>query len=233
MSIVPSTSTSTSTSTPDASQSAEQLCEQYRPLAVRLARRYSFGAAVDEDLLQVALLGLLAAADRFDPSVGQFRPFAVATITGELKKHLRGNGWAAHVPRRVQEAALAVDRAAEDLTQTLGRSPTPAELAERTGFGVELVLEAVRAQRARFSSALASPGRPDPKSTADDAVLDLRAAVELLPEADQELLKLCFEEELSQREIAERYDVSQSQISRRLATVLTLLRTTLHDQADA
>ena len=210
----------------------EEMCDQYQPLAARLARRYSLGPGVDEDLLQVALLGLLAAANRFDPSVGDFRPFAVATITGELKKHLRGTGWAAHVPRRVQEASLAVDRAAEDLTHLLGRSPTPTELAERTGYGVELVLEAVRAQQARFSTGLPTPGRTTSRPDTVDAVIDLQQAVAELPEKDQELLRLCFEAELSQRQIAQIYEVSQTQISRRLAGVIRSLRTVLTEPDD-
>ena len=88
------------TTGPDATDEAHGLVLANEAIAVRLARRYSTGPGIDADLLQVALLGLVLAAERFDPAVGPFRPFAVATVAGEIKKHLRSTGWAARVPRR-------------------------------------------------------------------------------------------------------------------------------------
>src|SRR5262249_57264724 len=99
-----------------------------------------------DDLVQVALVGLFKAVERFDPGRGlQFSTFATPTILGELKRHFRDRGWAVRVPRRVQELHLQLGRIISALGQEEGRSPTPAEVAERASVSEELVLEAMEA----------------------------------------------------------------------------------------
>src|SRR5262249_58389598 len=99
-----------------------------------------------DDLVQVALVGLFKAVERFDPGRGlQFSTFATPTILGELKRHFRDRGWAVRVPRRVQELHLQLGRIISTLGQEEGRSPTPAEVAERASVSEELVLEAMEA----------------------------------------------------------------------------------------
>ena len=110
----------------------EQLVARFLPLARQLARRYQRGGEQLDDLVQVASLGLLKAIDRFDPArETAFSSFAVPTILGELKRHFRDKGWSVRVPRDLQELSVKVDRVADDMSRTLGRIPTPAEIAER------------------------------------------------------------------------------------------------------
>jgi RNA polymerase sigma-B factor len=81
-----------------------ELIERYRRLAEFLARRFNNRGEPLDDLRQIALIGLLKAVERFDPSRGlQFSSFATPTISGELKRYFRDKGWAIHVPRRLQE----------------------------------------------------------------------------------------------------------------------------------
>src|SRR5208282_6860819 len=88
-------------------------------------------------------VGLLKAIDRFDVERGfEFTTYATPTIVGEIKRYFRDKGWAVKVPRRLQELNLAVNRALEKLTLTIGRSPTTAELAAHLGATEEDVLEA-------------------------------------------------------------------------------------------
>src|SRR5258707_443468 len=99
-----------------------------------------------EDFRQVALVGLLKAVERFEPDRGlQFSSFATPTITGELKRHFRDRGWAVRVPRRIQELHLELDRTVNELSQELGRPPTPSEIAQRAGVLEEDVLESMEA----------------------------------------------------------------------------------------
>ena len=96
--------------------------------------------------MQVALVGLLKAVERFDPDRGlQFSTFATPTILGELKRHFRDRGWAIRVPRGVQDLHLQLGRIIAALGQERGRSPTPAEVAEHAGVSEEEVLEAMEA----------------------------------------------------------------------------------------
>lgn len=207
----------------------EALVAAHEQIAGRLARRYSAGASTDPDLLQVAMLGLFVAAERYDPEVGPFRPYAVATVAGELKKHLRSAGWAARVPRRAQEASITVERVSNTLTQRLGRDPTPHEIAAESGLDVELVLTGLRARAVRFNGPL--QGGEAPVEGADDAadIMDLRRALSALGPAERRLLRLRFVDEMTQREIAAEIGVSQAHVHRRLTAVLAGLRSELDD----
>ena len=136
----------------------EQLVARFLPLARQLARRYQHGGEQLDDLVQVASLGLLKAIDRFDPArETAFSSFAVPTILGELKRHFRDKGWSVRVPRDLQELAVRVDRVTDELARELGRAPTLAEVAERTGSSTEQVLEAREAAAAYRAVSLDRP----------------------------------------------------------------------------
>ena len=217
-----------------------QMIERHLGLARHLALRYSDSAEPLEDLIQVASLGLVKAVDRFDPARGvQFSTFAVPTIQGELRRHFRDRGWSVHVPRDLKEAAVKVRRA---IAQHAGRAPTPGQLAETTGLSVEEVLEALEAAGAQRALSLDAPagGEPDEESGAtlgdllsgdDDADFERareRATyarlVGALNAREREVLRLRFEEDLTQSEIGERIGVSQMQVSRVIRAALTRLR---------
>src|SRR3954470_20615395 len=139
-------------------QLRSDLVERLMPLARSLALRFSHSGESVDDLVQVAALGLVKAIDRFDPERGfAFTSFATPTILGELRRHLRDTAWALRVPRELQERALVVSRTAGELTGTLGRPPTAAELADATGLSVEDVVEARAAGSARHAVSIFRP----------------------------------------------------------------------------
>ena len=96
-------------------------------------------------------LALLRAARRFDPERGAFERYAVVSVVGELKKYMRRTGWSAHVPRRVQEYALAVQSSIDRLTVELGRAPLLSEVADDCRYSAEQVSEALRARTGRYA----------------------------------------------------------------------------------
>jgi RNA polymerase sigma-B factor len=217
----------------------EAVIARFLPLARQLARRYERPDEALDDLFQVASMGLVKAVDRFDPSRGvAFSSFAVPTILGELKRYFRDVGWAVHVPRSIQERVLELNRAVSELSRTLGRSPTPAELADATDFTHEEVLEALEAATAYDSVPLDAPGSGDGEDDgvvqrlgADDPGFELAEysamlAPELraLPERDRLVLHLRFVEDLTQSEIAARIGVSQMHVSRLIRSALAKLR---------
>jgi RNA polymerase sigma-B factor len=136
----------------------DALIAEKMPLALSLARRYMGPRAEWEDIRQVAALGLIKAVDRFDPERGTaFSSFAVPTITGEIRRHIRDTTWAAHVTRDMQEASMDVVRASDDLTVSLGHSPTIGELADATGRSPETVVQALETARALDADSLDAP----------------------------------------------------------------------------
>src|SRR3954469_19922251 len=135
--------------------SRDQLVERHRGLAVSLAARFAGRGEDMDDLVQVALMALTNAVDRYDAERGTaLTTFATATILGELKRHFRDRSWAVRPPRRVHELYLRVQPAIDELHQELGRSPTIAEVAIRTGTSDELVVEALEAGSARSAASL-------------------------------------------------------------------------------
>jgi RNA polymerase sigma-B factor len=201
----------------------------------------SAGAAAD-DLRQTALVAMVRAVDRFDPTMGvSFRTFASRTIEGELKRYLRDRSWIVRPPRRSQELHLRVRRAGDELSQRLGRPPTVSEVAGEVDVSDEEVLEAMEAGQARTGIGLEAPGPDgeassslarllgaiDPSFGAVDDGMVLRAAVAGLDERQQQVLHLRFVEELSQPEIAEEVGLSQSYVSRLLRGSLDRLRSEL------
>src|ERR671925_1869307 len=136
----------------------DELVERLMPLARDLALRYAYTREPLDDLVQVASLGLIKAIDRFEPGRGtRFTTYAVPTILGELKRHFRDKGWSVHVPRDLQERALAVSRHTERLSARMGRSPTLDELADAVGCSVEQVLEAQEASASYEAASLDAP----------------------------------------------------------------------------
>ena len=78
-------------------------------------------------------------------------------IAGELKRHFRDKTWHVRVPRRLQELSLQINRATDELTQQLGRSPTVADLAKHLEIGEEETIEALEAAGAYHSLSLDAP----------------------------------------------------------------------------
>ncbi|CAN5506226.1 SigB/SigF/SigG family RNA polymerase sigma factor [soil metagenome] len=216
-----------------------ELIEHHLPLARRLAGRYRNSGEASEDLEQVASLGLIKAIDRYRPDAGPFARFAVPTIVGELKRHFRDKGWGMHVPRYLQERVMEVNDAIERLSTALGRSPSPRDIAEDTGHGLEEVLEAMHAAGAYSPMSLDSPqpgADDDQESTlgqrigAEDdryKIAEWRPtvgpAMASLPAREREILRLRFAEDLTQSEIATRIGVSQMHVSRLLRRSLEQL----------
>jgi RNA polymerase sigma-B factor len=224
----------------DGDESArEHVVARFLPLARQLARRYARGNEPLDDLFQVASVGLLKAIERYDPERGYaFSTFAVPTIVGELKRYFRDTGWAVHVPRPIQDRIVQINKAMAQLSHD-GRAPTPAVLAEEVGCTVEEVVEAMEASLAFDAVSLETPrgGEDDAGSYADTVGADdegyemveysaaIAPAMNAMPPRDQLILRLRFERDLTQSEIAIQLGISQMHVSRIIRRSLTRLRT--------
>jgi RNA polymerase sigma-B factor len=219
---------------------ADALVRRYLPLARSLARTFHTTGEPFDDLLQVAALGLLKAIRRFDPGRGiMFSSYATPTIMGELRRHLRDTTWVIHVPRDLKVLGLRVDRDERLVTRETGRRPTADALARRLDCQRRAVLEGRRVLGARRPASLEEPrgdaaehGTLGDTVGADDVGFGRaieRGAIEALLRRttlrEREILRLRFEEDLTQREIGRRIGLSQMHVSRILRDVLGRLRT--------
>jgi RNA polymerase sigma-B factor len=221
----------------------ERIILAYLGLADRLAERYRSNRAVPlEDLRQVARLGLVKAVDRYQAErANPFIPYAVATVVGELKRHLRDASWRLRVPRGTKDLALRLCRAIDELPQQLGHSPTVPELAEYLGASMEEVLEAIEVAQTRSAPSLDQPAGEDGEAVLGDFVIDKRHHEEpedllvlpqllgRLPERERRIVLLRYVEELTQDEIAARMQISQMHVSRLLRRAIERMRCQLVD----
>jgi RNA polymerase sigma-B factor len=210
----------------------------FRPFAASFAVRLKRGEEPLDDLRQVALVGLVKALERFDPAVGRsFTAFAAPTILGELRRHYRDTGWAAHVPRAKQELAQRLMRAARELERS-GSDPTDFALADRLGVPTGEIVEGRLAAGAMRATSSQRPvdaddagghtledlqGTADPGYAAAEHRVTLGALTRDLSERDRTIVALRFARELPQAEIGQQVGVSQMQVSRILRRVIAQL----------
>ena len=224
-------------------EAREQLVVSHLNLVRYLASKFKNRGEPLDDLVQVGTIGLIKAIDRFDPARGlEFTTYATPTIMGEIKRHFRDKGWSVRVPRRLQELSAKVNQVTEELTHELHRSPSVSEIAERADASVEDVLEAMESSSAYSSVPLEGAGDGDDDApsvidqyAAEDAALTssddrilLEDAIRDFSQREKDIIRMRFEEGLTQVEIAERLGVSQVQVSRLLRRTLARI----HDKID-
>ncbi|HEY7224143.1 MAG TPA: sigma-70 family RNA polymerase sigma factor [Micromonosporaceae bacterium] len=209
------------------------------PAARREAMRYRHAGEPIDDVVQVAMLGLILAVDRYDPRRGiPLRHFAVPTILGELRRHFRDKGWAVKVSRRMQELYQEVRNAEPVLAQLLQRSPTTADLAQHLRVSEQDVHRAREGEAVHCMRSFNWPGDGDDDlaglsevvGSVDkdlEAIADrdaLHRAWSVLPERMRTMLTLRFVEEMSQSQIGDKLGISQMHVSRQLSRGIALLR---------
>jgi RNA polymerase sigma-B factor len=222
--------------------SREGLVHLHLPLVEHCARRFRNRGEPFEDLVQVGTIGLIKSIDRFDLERGvEFSTYATPTIIGEIKRYFRDKGWAIRVPRRLQELRMQIGAISAELTQALGRSPTPRELAEKIGCSVEDILEGIESSNAYSTLSLdAGDGDDENSATMLDAIgvddenlehVEIRESIkpllDRLDAREKRILLLRFFKNMTQSQIAEEIGVSQMHVSRLLSRTLEQLRTSL------
>ncbi len=214
------------------------MVERFRPFADAIARRYHGRGIDDDDLVQLARLGLCKAVRRWRPELDPaLTHYASPTIEGEIKRYFRDHCRPIRMPRSIQEDLAMHQAAEEDLVQSRGLIPSAQEVAVAAGTSVE------RVRRQRLASRVCQPVtadaddgaatariRCDAATQAMDRVderFDVAVAVRKLSPRERRMLVLRFVGGLSQSEIAADMGVSQMQISRLLRSILNRMRAQL------
>jgi len=215
----------------------DELVTMHLGLVHHLARRYGAQGPTGEDVVQVGIVGLINAVDRFELDRGnEFSTFATPHIIGEMRKFFRDDSWAVHVPRRLRDLTSSVNRARSELALDLGRPPTVAELSGHLAVPEEDILAALEAATLRGASSIDSPIDTDGRTLADtlpfaegsfDQVENRLLAESLLaslPERERRIVVARIYEELGQSRIADELGISQVHVSRLLRSSLDTLR---------
>lgn len=225
----------------------DRLIEELLPIVRSVARRYSGRGEETEDLMQIASVGLVKAIENFDLDRDvRILAYVLPTVVGELKRYFRDHAWAVKVPRRLKELNQLLTRQLDELTATLGRSPTIAELSETTNLSEEEVLEALEASRAysaRSLSATFDDGEEselelealrteDPGYAVSEDRALLAEGMRALDERERRIVHLRFFEGLTQSQIAGDLGISQMHVSRLLRRAVETLGDELGEQGE-
>jgi RNA polymerase sigma-B factor len=231
-------------STAEQAAAREDLVHLHLPLVEHCARRFRNRGEPFEDLVQVGTIGLIKSVDRFEADRGvEFSTYATPTIIGEIKRYFRDKGWAIRVPRRLQELRMQIVTSTAELTQTLGRSPTPRELAERIGCSVEEIIEGMESSNAYSTlsldatdageetggSMLDALGVDDPDLEHVEVRESIKPMLDQLDPREKRILVLRFFKNMTQTQIAEEIGISQMHVSRLLTRTLDQMRVAMQD----
>lgn len=199
---------------------------QNQSLAYSLVNRYRVSKKEEkEDLNQVALIGLLKAIENFDFNYEvSFSTYAVPIILGEIKKHFRDSSLL-KVSRNLKDLRYQIEKEKENYLQEYGKEITLDELEKKFNMNRYDLILALESNISPLSLEKEYENEKDSglslesiiSDKKEDHLLDLltlNEAIETLSEKEKMLIHLRYYGELSQKEIAIKFNVSQVQISR-------------------
>lgn len=211
------------------------------PIVKRIARtiaRRSYDPI--EDLVQAGSIGLLKAIDSYSSSTNdRFKIYAGSLIIGEMKHYLRDKLNTIRVPRHIQELAYRINSFINTLTTEELNNLTNDFVAEALNITTEQVNMAFQAERRKHTFSLEDIYRSDSdnlgyeevlssvdykeSSEIEDTKMLLKNLISRLPEEYRSLVELYYHNDLSQKDIAERLDLSPMQVSRKLKKAFAML----------
>lgn len=219
----------------------EKIVLTYKNLVESIARKYSKNSAIHEDLVQVGMIGLLAAIRRYDATFGKsFESFAIPTIIGEIKRFIRDKTWSVHVPRRIKELGPKINKAVDELTTINQVSPSVQEIADHLEVSEEEILETMEMGKSYKAlsvdhkveadseggtvSILDLVGDDETGFNNIDQKMMLEKILPILSEREQQILQFTYFDNLSQKETGELLGISQMHVSRLQRRSLRKLR---------
>jgi len=223
----------------------ERLIELHQNLVRYLASKFANRGEPLEDLIQVGMIGLINAIDRYEPDgATKIYTYATPTLLGEIRRYFRDKAWSLKVPRRLQELNQAATKVAEELTQKLGHPPTIQEIAKKLGTTEEETIEAMELGSAYEAISLDSKVEQEDDSPLSlgeflggvDLSLeniemydDIKRAIEQLDPREKAIIYYRFFRNMSQTEVAKRLNISQMHVSRLQQRALRKLKEILSE----
>jgi RNA polymerase sigma-B factor len=222
-------------------QTLDRVVRSNQRLLHHILKRFSYADEPYEDLLQVANVGLIKAAQNFDPTRGiQFSTYATALVDGEVRHHLR-DSLLLRQPRWLRRLYAQIQQAVMTLGHELGRPPRTAEIAKAVNIAEESVLE-VMALYSRIDLHSWSEPHDGEEVNAEldtsrihslhaesfalpiEDRIALDAALGRLTDFQRRLIEMLFYREFTQREVADALGVTTKKVSRELSKTLVRLK---------
>ncbi len=213
----------------------------YMPLVKKVARSLARRSTDPiEDITQVGALGLIKSIDLFKPEISSnFKTYATYLITGEIRHYLRDKSTIIRAPREIKELSYRVHKITMELTEKLGTTPSDKELAQALQMSEEKIEEVYELDRRTTAISIDQIlGSEEGNTTLGERLVDesqkdilasfenrliLNEAIKKLDYEEQQLIILNYFEGLNQREISQKLDMSQMQVSRKLKKALDKL----------
>jgi RNA polymerase sigma-B factor len=215
----------------------EEIMISYTWLVKRIAYKLAFNRDELDDLIQIGMIGLLKSIEKYDVIRNiKFEIFATPKIIGEIKHYFRDKSRLLKIPRQLQQENSRVKKFIQEYTQNTGGSPTVRKIAHALNLEEEKVLEAlevgyneqvVSLNSSPFMDQTLLDTLKEEDSADADRLLDkafLEQAMESLSEREKKMIKWRFYEGLSQIEIAEKLNLSQTSVSRSLGDAIWTLK---------
>jgi RNA polymerase sigma factor for flagellar operon FliA len=202
-----------------------------------------------QDLMSVAVIGLITAAERFDPSRGiLFKTFAEKRVMGSIMDELRAQDW---LPRTLREKYKRLEHEFSVLEQKLGRNPSSEEVATAMGMDLEKYFQLMEEVHSLsfmslddfheddegspfgFLNFLSDNGVDNPQNQmmAKQLLQVLGGAIESLPEKERLVVTLYYYEELNLKEIGEIMNLTESRISQLHSQAVIRLKVKMKNMA--
>ena len=215
------------------------LVEGYLPLCKSIAWKFRGQGVETEDLEQVAAIALMKAIERFEPERGfKFTTFAMPTIAGEVRNHIRDKGGAIRVNRDTRSRLYQMRKVTEQLTQQLQREPSLKEIAAAMEITPDELLALLDARDATETVSMDAAMSSDEDAQKLESRLGIndegferveqqqwmKWVLQQVTPQERMLLEKRFIERMGQRETAKALGVSQMQVSRMERKILARLR---------
>lgn len=207
-----------------------EMVEKNLGLVHSCANRFRGRGVEYDDLFQAGCVGLIKAADNFDESRGfSFSTYAVPVILGEIKRIFRDGG-AVKIGRAIKEKSRAAVKKKEEISVSLGREPSVAELAESLGLDITETAMLLNASMPAMSLTAGEEGDEQmdiPIESPENEISDflaLRQVISSLEERDRRMIELRYYNGLTQSKTAQMLGMTQVQVSRREKAVLASIR---------
>ena len=211
----------------------DEIVASYIYIAEILSRKFINRGIDYDDIYQVASMGVLYAVERFDPDRGvKFATFATPTVMGEIRRYFRDKGNFVRVPRRLYEVFYRAERIKRTTSNV-----SDAEIARRLNMPDEVIREAAGVGDMSFVKSLEYEALADGAMSLANVIGEednhflmlenkdfIDYCMKQLSDGEREFIKMRYDDELTQKQIADKLGISQMQVSRMEKKILKKIR---------